>query len=57
MWTLERQKCLTYIKKWEENSEIDKKLKICKKVFDHTYIYDTPIGENNRSTRRAKKLG
>ena len=35
--------------------EIDRKLKICKKVLDHIYIYDMATGENGVCRRRAKK--
>ena len=32
-------------KSGKKTLEIDGKIKICKKVFDHTYIYDATTGE------------
>ena len=54
---MEKQKCLTYRKKSEKITlEIDRQIKICKKIFDHPYMYDTAMVENSVCRRIAKKF-
>ena len=53
---MESKKCLTYRKSGKKTLEIERKLKICKKIFDHPYIYNTATEEKNMWRRTAKKL-